>query len=82
MMAGTVTVVIHVALSTVTVTVVSGDLVDNMTGTDVVISVQTQIRAVTPYTAVTYYMGSQLTTPFYRKCPLNFHCSAFEGIMF
>ncbi len=40
MMGGTVTVVIHTALSTVTVAVVLGALVDTITGTDVVISVQ------------------------------------------
>lgn len=47
MMAGTVTVVIHAALATVTVTVVSAELVATITGTDVVISVQTEVRAVT-----------------------------------
>lgn len=44
MMGGTVTVVIHIALSTVTVAVVLGALVDTITGTDVVISVQMGIR--------------------------------------
>lgn len=38
------TVVIHTALSTVTVAVVLGALVDTITGTDVVISVQMGIR--------------------------------------
>lgn len=47
MMAGTVTVVIHAALAAVTVAVVSGELVATITGTDVVISVQTEVRAVT-----------------------------------
>lgn len=41
-MGGTVTVVIHAALSIVTVTVVLGALVDTITGTDVVISFQTE----------------------------------------
>lgn len=40
-MGGTVTVVIHTALSTVRVTVVLGASVDTITGTDVVTSVQT-----------------------------------------
>lgn len=46
MMGGTVTVVIHVALSTVTEAVVLGALVDTITGTDVVTSVQTRMRSI------------------------------------
>lgn len=47
MMGGMVTVVSHTALSTVAVTVVLGALVDTITGTDVVISVQTGLRSIT-----------------------------------
>ena len=50
MMGGTVTVVIHTALSTVAVTVVLGALVETITGTDVVISVQTGLRSITKMT--------------------------------
>lgn len=42
MMGGTVTVVTQAALSTVAVTLVLGPLVDTITGTDVVISIQEQ----------------------------------------
>lgn len=52
MMGGTVTVVIHAALSTEVVTIVLGALVDTITGTDVVISVQTGIRSITNSTGV------------------------------
>lgn len=52
MIGGTVTVVIHIALSTVVVAVVFGALVDTVTGTDVVISVQTGIRSITNITSV------------------------------
>lgn len=46
MTGGTVTVVIHNALSTVTVAVFLGALVATITGIDVVISVQTRIRSI------------------------------------
>lgn len=49
-MAGTVMVVTHAALSTVTVTVVLGALVDTITGTDVVTSAQTGVRYVSKLT--------------------------------
>lgn len=52
MMVGTVTVVIHVVLFTVRVTVALGVLVDTIAGADVVISVQTGIRSVTNLTGV------------------------------
>lgn len=53
MMGGTVTVVIHTALSTVIVTVFLGALVATITGTDVVISVQTGIRSINDIISVT-----------------------------
>lgn len=52
MIGGTVTVVIHTALFTVIVPVVLGALVDTITGTDVVISVQTRIKSITYITGV------------------------------
>ena len=51
MMGGTVTVVIHTALSTV-VTAFLRTLVETITGTDVVISAQTGLRSVTNMTGV------------------------------
>lgn len=52
MMVGTVTVVIHVVLFTLGVTVALGVLVDAIAGADVVISVQTRLRSVINLTGV------------------------------